>query len=155
MGASTTHSADSPHHVARVDEAMRVIDRADFLPEAVRDQAHLDHPLLLADGSTNSQPSTVRRMLQALQVQPGDRVLDIGSGSGWTSGLLGYLTGPSGRVLGLDLTDFLISLARESLANYDMPWVRVELAEPDVLAVPVRSGTASWSPPMVARSPPS
>lgn len=136
MGASTTHSADSPHHVARVDEAMRVIDRADFLPEAVRDQAHLDHPLLLADGSTNSQPSTVRRMLQALQVQPGDRVLDIGSGSGWTSGLLGYLTGPSGRVLGLDLTDFLISLARESLANYDMPWVRVELAEPDVLGRP-------------------
>lgn len=115
---------------------MEVIDRAHFLPEALRDQAHQDHPLPLADGSTNSQPTTVRRMLQALRVERGNRVLDVGSGSGWTSALLGHLTGPTGTVLGLDLTDFLVNFAREGLSNYDLPWVSIELAEPGVLGRP-------------------
>lgn len=119
--------------------AMRAIERADFLPEALRDQAHQDHPLPLADGSTNSQPSTVRRMLQTLDVRPGHRVLDIGSGSGWTSALLGQLTGPGGEVLGLDLTEFLVNFARTALSRYDLPWVRVELAPPGVLGTPGRT----------------
>lgn len=136
MGTFTPNPPGPDTPAARVAEAMRVIDRADFLPEAVRDQADQDHPLQLADGSTNSQPSTVRRMLEALQVRPGDRVLDVGSGSGWTCALLGHLTGPGGTVLGLDLTDYLISFARAALANYHLPWVRVELAEPGVLGRP-------------------
>src|SRR5690625_4315598 len=119
-----------------VDRAMEVIDRADFLPENLRHRAYEDHPLPLADGSTNSQPTTVRRMLATLGVEHGDRVLDIGSGSGWTSGLLGYLTGPDGQVLGLDLTDYLINFARAALSAYEMEWVRIELAEPGVLGRP-------------------
>ena len=119
-----------------VVRAMEVIDRADFLPEALRPEAGADRPLPLADGSTNSQPSTVRRMLQALDVRPGHRVLDVGSGSGWTSALLGHLTGPEGTVLGLDLTDFLVDFARSSLARYDLPWVQIDLAAPGVLGRP-------------------
>lgn len=130
---ATEHANKATDPVVR---AMEVIDRADFLPEALRDQAGADHPLPLADGSTNSQPSTVRKMLQALDVRPGHRVLDVGSGSGWTSALLGHLTGPEGLVLGLDLTEFLVAFARRGLANYDLPWVRVEQATPGVLGRP-------------------
>ncbi|MGC0249653.1 protein-L-isoaspartate O-methyltransferase family protein [Pseudactinotalea sp. Z1748] len=132
--------SERPHRPTDpVVAAMRTIERADFLPEALRDQAHQDHPLPLADGSTNSQPSTVRRMLQALDVRPGHRVLDIGSGSGWTSALLGQLTGPEGEVLGLDLTDFLVDFARTALSRYDLAWVRIDLATPDVLGTPGRT----------------
>lgn len=115
---------------------MAVIRRADFLPEAQRPYADLDEPLPLLPGSTNSQPSTVRFMLEALAPLPGQRVLDIGSGSGWTSALLGHLVGEHGEVLGLDISAPLIDFAREANASYHQPWVRFELVEPGVLGTP-------------------
>lgn len=78
-------------------------------------------------------------MLTTLNVQPGDHVLDVGSGSGWTSAILGHLTGPQGHVLGLDLTDFLVDFARSALEAYSMPWVRIERTDPGVLGTPGRT----------------
>lgn len=129
----TTSSAD------RVAEAMRVVDRADFLPAKWRDYAEQDRPLPLAQGSTNSQPSTVRRMLTELDVVPGARVLDVGSGSGWTTAILGHLTGPGGVVLGLDVTDFLVDFGQQAIAGYEQPWVQIELADPTVFGTPGRT----------------
>ena len=54
----------------------------------------------IGHGQTNSQPTTVRHLLQWLEVAAGHRVLDVGSGSGWTTALLGHLVGPQGSVTG-------------------------------------------------------
>src|SRR5512133_2719515 len=72
----------------RVQEALRAIPRGAFLRRLERLRARVDAPLPIGHGQTNSQPSTVREMLELLDVQPGDRVLDVGSGSGWTTALL-------------------------------------------------------------------
>ena len=65
-------------------QAFRHVDRADFIPEAQRKYAYLDEPLPIGYGQTISQPSTVAFMLEWLQPGAGERILDIGSGSGWT-----------------------------------------------------------------------
>src|SRR5699024_744923 len=87
----------------RVDRAFQRVPRADFLPEAVRAWAGGDSPLQLTDGQTSSQPSTVRAMLMLLDVRSGHRVLDVGSGSGWTTALLAALAGPAGSVDGVEV----------------------------------------------------
>lgn len=125
---------------ARVDLAMVAIRRKDFLPAHARRHAHLDQPLRLGPGSTNSQPSTVAFMLEALDARRGQRVLDVGSGSGWTSALLGHLVGPTGRVLGVDISLPLVDFARTALARYGLPWVEIRPVAPGSLGVP---GT-SW-----------
>lgn len=87
----------------RVDRALARVPRAGFLPPEARHLADLDEPLALGGGQTSSQPSTVRAMLELLDVPPGARVLDVGSGSGWTTALLAALAGPTGRVDGVEV----------------------------------------------------
>lgn len=87
----------------RLSNAFRAVARRSFLPVDKHDLANTDMPLPIGYGQTNSQPTTVRRMLEWLDVQPGNVILDIGSGSGWTTALLAYLTGPSGRVDAVEL----------------------------------------------------
>lgn len=85
-----------------IDEAFQKIDRADFLPDDVKDQAHIDAPIPIGFGQTNSQPTTVRLMLEWLQPRSGDKILDVGSGSGWTTALLASLVGSRGQVFGVE-----------------------------------------------------
>lgn len=76
----------------RVLGAMRHVPRHQFALEQYRDQAYEDHPLPIAAGQTISQPYIVAIMLQALRLQPTDRVLEIGTGSGYVTALLAELT---------------------------------------------------------------
>ena len=75
----------------RIIEAFKKIKRADFLPEDMKDLAGLNEALPIGLGQTISQPLVVAFMIEQLQPQPGDKVLDIGSGSGWTSALLAHI----------------------------------------------------------------
>ena len=107
---------------------MALTPRVNFLPPGVRRSAGLDRALQIGYGSTCSQPSTLATMLRLLDVRPGDHVLDVGSGSGWSTAILARLVGPAGRVFGVELEEELVkrsALALDSLVN-----VRIRLATP-------------------------
>jgi len=71
-------------------EAFRKIDRKDFVQPINKDEAYGNYPLPIGYGQTISQPLTVAFMLELLQPQPGDKILDVGAGSGWQTALLAY-----------------------------------------------------------------
>jgi protein-L-isoaspartate(D-aspartate) O-methyltransferase len=120
----------------RVREAMRAVPRARYLPRAQRFFAPADMALPIGHGQTNSQPSTVRAMLELLDVHEGHRVLDVGSGSGWTTAILAHLTGPTGSVLGVERVPALVEMGAANLARAGMPWARVAPAAADVFGAP-------------------
>lgn len=75
----------------RVLEAMLKVPRHEFVPETLHDEAYEDHPLPIGDGQTISQPYVVALMLESLQVSPNDKVLEVGTGSGYATALLAEL----------------------------------------------------------------
>jgi protein-L-isoaspartate(D-aspartate) O-methyltransferase len=98
----------------QLDAAFNALPRENFLPANIVKQADKDIPLPIGFGQTNSQPSTVYRMLQWLDIEAGQKILDVGSGSGWTSALLAYLTGPAGEVVAVDIIPELVQFGREN-----------------------------------------
>jgi protein-L-isoaspartate(D-aspartate) O-methyltransferase len=119
-----------------VRAAVEATPRVGFLPVRSRWRASYDGPLRIAAGQTNSQPRTVEDMLRLLDVRPGQRVLDVGAGSGWTTALLAHLTGPTGEVLGVELEPELVEFGSANLARVERPWARIRLATPGVLGDP-------------------
>ncbi len=120
----------------RVAAAMAAQPRERFLPESERRRAAYDGPLDIGHGQTNSQPRTVQAMLELLDVRPGHRVLDVGSGSGWTTALLAELVGPTGSVLGLERVADLVLTGRANVEAAGMPWARVRSSVAGVLGAP-------------------
>src|SRR4051794_262198 len=119
-----------------VAAAFDSVPRADFLPRGWRRSASYDGPIPIGAGQTSSQPRTVTAMLRLLEVRPGDRVLDVGAGSGWTTALLAHLTGPSGAVVGVELVPELAEWGGANLAATAYGWASIRVALPDVLGVP-------------------
>ncbi len=78
-------------HDERVLEAMRKVPRHLFLDEALRDQAYSDHPLPIAEKQTISQPYIVGLMTESLELNGSEKVLEIGTGSGYQSAVLAEL----------------------------------------------------------------
>lgn len=76
---------------ARVLAAMGAVPRDEFVPESLRHDAYEDHPLPIGEGQTISQPYIVAAMLEHLALQASDRVLEVGSGSGYVTALLSEL----------------------------------------------------------------
>jgi len=75
----------------RVLDAMRNVPRHEFVPETLRQEAYEDHPLPIGEGQTISQPYIVAAMLEHLALQSADRVLEVGTGSGYVTALLSLL----------------------------------------------------------------
>jgi protein-L-isoaspartate(D-aspartate) O-methyltransferase len=122
-----------------VAAAFQAHPRTGFLPRRQRRRADYDGPLEIGHGQTNSQPRTVEAMLRLLDVRPGDRVLDVGAGSGWTTALLAHLTGPTGEVVGLELEPDLVTFGSDNLRRTGQAWAGIEQAAPGVLGLPARA----------------
>lgn len=102
-----------------VKSAFQKIDRKDFVPAESKEKAYIDAPLLIGEGQTISQPSVVAFMVEWLNPQQGDKVLDIGSGSGWTTALLAEIVGEQGEVFGLERLPELKEYGEENIAQYN------------------------------------
>jgi protein-L-isoaspartate(D-aspartate) O-methyltransferase len=103
--------------------AMRAVEREDFVPAEERDLAYEDGPLPIGHGQTISQPYIVAVMTAAAQVRPGDRVLEIGTGSGYGAAVLSKL---AGEVFTVERIEALAESAKDRLAalGYDTVHVR-------------------------------
>jgi len=112
-------------------DAFRAVPREEFVSI---DQAHLaygDHPLPIEAGQTISQPYIVALMIQAAAIKPGDRVLEVGAGSGYAAAVIGRI---AQKVIAIERKRDLVEVARERLRR--LGYANVEIVEGD--------GTKGW-----------
>jgi protein-L-isoaspartate(D-aspartate) O-methyltransferase len=108
----------------RVLQAMAAVPRHEFVPEGSISQAYDDHPLHIGHGQTISQPYIVALMSEVLQLEQGDRVLEIGTGSGYQAAVLAELVD---EVYSIEIVEALGTEAAERLKRlgYDNVDVRI------------------------------
>ena len=102
----------------RITEAFSKIKRVDFLPEDMKDLAEENTALSIGFGQTISQPQVVAFMLELLQPEVGEKILDIGSGSGWTTALLAEIVGEKGKVFALEAIPELKEFGEKNVSKY-------------------------------------
>jgi len=108
----------------RIIEAFRKIKRKDFLPEDLPHRhlaAELDEAVSIGWAQTISQPATVAFMLELLQPCPGDKILDVGYGSGWTTALLAHIVsqnGAKGKVVAIERIKLLAEFGKRNIGKY-------------------------------------
>jgi protein-L-isoaspartate(D-aspartate) O-methyltransferase len=100
-------------------EAFQKIDRIDFVPEAARDEAYGNYPLPIGYSQTISQPLTVAFMLELLEPKAGEKILDIGSGSGWQTALLAQIVGGKGKVVAIERIPELKTMTEKNVSKYN------------------------------------
>lgn len=105
----------------RVRNALEKVPRERFVPARYRSRAYEDAPIPLGPSSTISAPHMVALQLVWAELRPGDRVLELGSGSGYLLALLSELVGPTGRVVGVERDTTLVRLSREVLEALSLP----------------------------------
>jgi protein-L-isoaspartate(D-aspartate) O-methyltransferase len=110
----------------RVLEAMSTVRREDFVPAAHRNLAFADLPLPLAHGETMMKPVLEGRLLQALALEPGEEVLEIGTGAGYVTACLAQL---ARAVTSIDIHEDFIAAARTRLDAAGIGNVRLECAD--------------------------
>lgn len=124
-----------------VEAALRAVPRHEFVPEVDPEVAYEDRPQLVKRGptgtlSTISQPTMVAIMMELTELGPGQRVLEIGTGTGYNAALLGHLVGPGGTVVSVDVEADLVERAATLLAELGL----------DQVSVHVGDGREGWGP---------
>ncbi|MGW2620895.1 methyltransferase, FxLD system [Streptomyces sp. NPDC001500] len=115
--------AEGHARTPEVEDALRTVPRHRFVPDAPLTDAYANAPVNIkydTDGtsiSCASQPSVVALMLDQLQAQPGERILELGAGTGYNAALIGHLVGHDGHVTTIDVDDDLVEGARAHLAD--------------------------------------
>ena len=118
-----------------IAEAFAAVPRHLFVPDVSVEDAYRDRWIAtkrLADGdvvSSSSQPEIMAIMLEQLDVRPGQRVLEVGAGTGYNAALLAHLVGPAGRVTTIDIDDDIAAAARTHLHTAGVTGVRVVCAD--------------------------
>ncbi len=104
---------------AQILAAFEKVKREDFLPNELKKHAYEDIALPIAQTQTISQPYTIAMMLSLLDLKKGQKVLEIGSGSGYVLALISEIIGNKGKVYGIERIKQLAEHSRKSLANYN------------------------------------
>src|SRR5258705_1214549 len=110
----------------RVLAAMREVPRHEFVPEALQSHSYEDHPLPIGAGQTISQPYIVAVMLEHLALQPTDRVLEIGTGSGYATALLSRMCA---EIYSIERHAELAAAAEATLARLGYSNVKVRVGD--------------------------
>ncbi len=103
----------------RYIEVFRKIERTDFLPADIKHLAKLNEALPIGYSQTISQPLVVAFMIEKLSPGTGDKILDIGSGSGWTTAILAEIVGKEGRVIALEIVPELKEFGEKNVSKYN------------------------------------
>ena len=103
--------------------AMRMVPRHEFLPLRLRGEAYADYPLPIGHGQTISQPYVVAFMTEAIRPQPGEKILEIGSGSGYQAAVLAEM---GADVFTIEIVEPLAEMARQTLERLDCKNARVK-----------------------------
>ncbi len=102
----------------KVLEAISSVKRENFIPEKYKKQAYENIPLPIGCKATISQPYTVAFMLQELELKEGQKVLEIGTGSGYNAALISKIIGEEGRLFTLEIIPELVESAKKNLRDY-------------------------------------
>lgn len=103
----------------KIISAFRKIKRIDFLPDDMKDLSEMNAALPIGFNQTISQPLVVAFMLELLELKEGDKILDIGSGSGWTTALLAEIVGEKGKVIAIETVPELKEFGEKNAAKYN------------------------------------
>ena len=100
-------------------DAFIVNDRKEFVPFELHKSAYENKPLSIGYGQTISQPYTVAFMMELLQPKLGDEILDVGFGSGWSTGILAKLAGKQGSVCAVEIIPEIYKFGKDNLKKYN------------------------------------
>ena len=103
----------------KIIEAFKEIKRKDFMTEETKGLAEINEAMPIGYGQTISQPLVVAFMLEQLQPKPGEKILDIGSGSGWTTALLAYIVGTKGKIIAIETIPELKNFGEKNTGKYN------------------------------------
>ncbi|MGA2130153.1 MAG: protein-L-isoaspartate O-methyltransferase [Candidatus Pacearchaeota archaeon] len=101
----------------KIIDAFSKVNRENFISNNLKKMAYEDTPLPLTKGQTTSQPYTIALMLSNLHLKPGQKVLEIGSGSGYVLALISELIGKTGKVIGLEIIPELVKKSKENIED--------------------------------------
>ncbi len=108
-----------------IEKALLETPRHLFVPDDMRDSAYNDQPLPIGYGQTISQPSVVVAMTQILEPKQGQKILEIGTGSGWQAALLSRIVGNKGKIFSIEIVPELAKFARDNIAKLGIKNVEV------------------------------
>ncbi|HEX6409451.1 MAG TPA: protein-L-isoaspartate(D-aspartate) O-methyltransferase [Sphingomicrobium sp.] len=103
-------------------DAFREVPREEFVDEGQRQWAYDDHPLPIEAGQTISQPYIVAVMIEAAEIRPGDKVLEVGAGSGYAAALMSRI---AREVIGIERQHDLVEVAQERLQRLGYDNVKI------------------------------
>lgn len=106
-------------------EAFLKADRINFILPKYNDLAYEDMPIPIGSGQTISQPTTVAFMLELLQPKKTESILDVGSGSCWTTALLSYIVGEKGKVIGTEILPELVEFGKKNIKKFNLPQAKI------------------------------
>lgn len=102
----------------RLIDAFSEVERGDFIPIESYEGIFLETGIGIGHEQVNSWPTIVVKMLEKLQPSEGERILDVGSGSGWTTALMSHCVGESGKVVGVERIEELANFGRQNVGKY-------------------------------------